>query len=151
MSSNETFFQLRLNSPSKNSKKENDDIIIFGSEYLISLVEKCALGFFDGTFKTSPVGFTQILVFLVLNPDTNIFTPIFYIFASSKSEECYFLALSGINMVISKYGLKNKIKIVNVDFECAIHNAFKKVFPEIRCYFLHLVIFILIIKIILFS
>ena len=32
------------------------------------------LGFFDGTFKIAPMGYTQILVLMVLNPKTNIFS-----------------------------------------------------------------------------
>lgn len=141
---------MRLSAQSRSTKKENEEIVVFGSEYLISIIEKCELGFFDGTFKTAPLGYTQILVFIVLNPETNVFTPIFYIFANSKSEDCYFLALTGIHTVLTKYGVKNKLKIVNVDFEQAIHNAFKRVFPGITlcgCYF-HLVIHFFLIALI---
>jgi len=107
------FIQIRLSIPINNLRRPCEEVIIAGSEYLISLIEKCDLGFFDGTFKMAPIGFTQILVLMVLNPETNLFTPILYILATSKTEECYYLTFCGIKIILDKFGLKIKMKIIN--------------------------------------
>ena len=88
--------------PSGNNSKENDEIIILASEYLLSLIEKADLGFMDGTFKVVPCGFVQIFILIILNPETNLFTPVCFIFLNSKTEDGYYLAFSGLKVVLDK-------------------------------------------------
>jgi len=110
--------------PSNNKAKPNDEIVIFAGDFLLSLLEKS--------------GYYQLLVLIALNPQTNMFTPILYIFATSKTEEIYFHSFYWIKMLLDKKKIQNGIKIMMLDFEMAIHKACKEVFPSIiilGCYF----------------
>ena len=138
---NENFIHLRLQFPSNDQKKSNEEVIIMAGGFLTSLLENSELGFFDGTFKVAPSSYTQLMTLMVLNPVTNLFTPIVYFFATAKTEEIYYYAFSGLKSFLFKMKVQLKIKIIIVDFELAIHNAWKAIFPDISligCFF-HLV------------
>lgn len=107
----------------------------------MSLLETSELAFFDGTFRMAPTGYCQIMTLIVLNPATNLFTPVVYFFATSKQEDIYSYAFNGLSMLLKKQQIKWNIKIMVVDFELAIHKGIKANYPEIMivgCFF-HLV------------
>jgi len=107
---------------------------------MLSLAEKAEYAFFDGTFKASPSGYTQLLVLMVLNTETNTYTPIMYFFATSKQQELYEYIFLTMKMVFEKYQVKINWKGISMDFEKGLQNAWSKYFQIkiIGCFF-HLV------------
>ena len=119
-----------------------EEVTIFASSFSLSLAEKADYAFFDGTFKAAPSGYTQLMIFIVLNKDTNIFTPIMYFFVSSKLEDVYEYLFLSMKLTFEKHDVKPSIQFINMDFEKGLQNSWAKVFPDIKiigCYF-HLVL-----------
>ena len=96
--------------------------------------------FCDGTFKVSPQGFQQILNIIVYLPGLEIYYPACHLFITHKTQEVYTMALS----FLKSLGLSQKNKLnfepnlITCDFEPALRNSIKSVFPNVHisgCYF----------------
>lgn len=88
--------------------------------------------YLDGTFKISPPGFSQ--VYLISAERNGYVFPILYILTEDKMQETYERLL---NEICELWPLFSPLYI-SVDFELAMINAIKNVFPlaEINgCYF----------------
>lgn len=102
-------------------------IVIFCSEYKIKHFKKTTLFVIDGTFKSSPQGFYQMLVLHgYLFGKTY---PFVYIIMSNKLEASYYNALMKCRELFNI-----KPDFIITDFEKAIINASKNVFPAISSF-----------------
>ena len=114
------------------NKNKLDKYIIFTSIFQINLLFKCTQVLVDGTFKSAPKTFYQILNISGFYPDINSIIPIFMIPMSGKSEYLYNSIFKDIKNIITDYGfdlqkLPNKFM---ADFEKPLQNAIKKNFPR---------------------
>ncbi|KAK3757730.1 hypothetical protein RRG08_010888 [Elysia crispata] len=85
--------------------------------------------FGDGTFKCSPQFFFQLYIFHVER--LGYYMPMFYFLLPNKKQETYEVMLGLLIDECQKRGLIFSPSRINLDFESATHQAFKKVFPEI--------------------
>ncbi|KAG0431886.1 hypothetical protein DMUE_5537 [Dictyocoela muelleri] len=106
---------------------DKDGILIFSSPDSLKIIEKCEIWMADGTFYSSPKGFSQ--VFIIHGIYFGVSLPLIYIIMKHKSQIAY------INM------WKEIIKLINyepkyfiVDFEIGIYNSIMQVFNGIEIY-----------------
>ena len=68
-----------------NEKNQVDKYIIFGSVFQFNLIDKCTQFYVDGTFKSCPQTYYQIINLAGYLPDIKSIVPIFMIPTTSKS------------------------------------------------------------------
>jgi len=144
--SGEIFLQFRLILPTSNDSKIKDELVVFTTPYLLSLMEKSSHGFLDGTFKCAPAGYYQIVTLLILNSETGIYTPIDYFFLTSKNQDLYENMFLSLQMLLTKYKISSGMIYITLDFERGLMNTFSAIFPKIKvigCFF-HLVLILII-------
>jgi hypothetical protein len=103
--------------------EDNERIIIFFSSFKQKYLGKIETFVIDGTFKSSPSGFYQVVIL-----HGYIFGktfPFMYILLSNKTENSYFRAFEKCK----ELGTLN-IKFIVTDLERALINALRKSFPE---------------------
>lgn len=116
----------------KDTGHQNPDrIIIFSNEFKSKYIEKCEFILIDGTFKSCPVGFSQVLVIhgIILGSSY----PLFYCLLKSKREQTYVKCLEFCNDFI----VFNPLYIIS-DLEKSLVNAISTVFKYSTlklCYF----------------
>ena len=106
----------------------------------MNILFKCTQIHIDGTFKSSPKNFYQIINIAGFLPDINSIVPIFFIPVTAKSEFIYDKIFSDIKSILNDNGfnindLPNKFMI---DFEKALQRSIKKNFNKAvidGCYF----------------
>lgn len=108
--------------------EDESRFVIFSSFFKKLFIEKAKVWVIDGTFRTSPSNFYQILTvqFYIFNKCF----PGFYILMNNKKEFNY---LKAFNYIKQKF-LLNPTTIIT-DFESTISNSFKLVFPLSTNYF----------------
>jgi hypothetical protein len=84
--------------------------------------------FIDCTFKSVPKSFFQCLIIVVHDPNTEVYTPVFYVLLQKKSQAVYEQALT-----LCMNSCDNKLIPISVttDFEQALMNAIQEQFPKI--------------------
>lgn len=103
---------------------ENEErFIIFSSEFKRLYIEKCKICIIDGTFKTSPPGFFQILVIHGYFFGRSF--PLIYILMSSKQTNAYVKAFKKVNEIFNI-----NVNYIITDFETALINACKSQFAN---------------------
>ena len=70
-------------------KNKLEKYIIYTSTFQLNLLTKCTQIHIDGTFKSCPKGFYQILTIAACYPDINGLVPIFMIPVTNKSQNIY--------------------------------------------------------------
>jgi len=116
----------------------NEEIVILGSKYMLSLLDNSEFIFIDGTFKTAAKGYYQLLVVMILDEQTNMFVPIIYGLLTSKTQDIYEYFFFLLQLICSKNEVLIKAKKAVMDLEEGLHNGWKKVFPQIQiipCFF----------------
>lgn len=86
----------------------------------------------DGTFKIAPNLFLQI--FVILGSRNGGIHPCIYVFLPNKEQETYRRLVVEIQILAAEIVVGS----ISVDFEVAIHNAFRNQFPETEihgCFF----------------
>jgi len=114
---------------------------------MLSLLEKADYCFIDGTFRTAAKGYFQLLVLVVLHTETNMFVPVIYALATSKTQDIYETFFYLIQMLCLKNGIKIKLQKAVMDMEQGLQNAWNKIFPNIQivsCFFHYVSFFFLI-------
>lgn len=110
---------------------DKERILIFANEKKLKLLEHIEVCIIDGTFRSCPSGFYQVIVIHGLIFGSSY--PIFYCVLNSKTqsiyERCFQFCLK-INFFFPKY--------IILDFEKSLLNAAKNIFPYTTtkgCYF----------------
>lgn len=88
----------------------NEEIVILGSKYMLSLLDNSEFIFIDGTFKTAAKGYYQLLVVMILDEQTNMFVPIIYGLLTSKTQDIYEYFFFLLQLICSKNEVKIKAK-----------------------------------------
>lgn len=138
---NENF--LIYDSKFKGEDQVSGRVLVFGTRRNLELLSQSDTWFLDGTFKVSPTIFTQL--FTVLGTHTRnqitVALPMVYALLSSKEENQYSSVLNAIVEAAEKYRITDcRPRKIMTDFEKAIINACKEVFPDVvlKCCFFHL-------------
>lgn len=107
-----------------------EKILVFSTKQARKLLldNKYKMKYGDGTFKRTPKPFYQLFtvhVDISRNKDTTNVVPIVYVLLPNKSQETY---TRMFNLLKDRLGLK--IELFKCDFEIAIINGVKEVFPS---------------------
>lgn len=101
-------------------------ILIFGREYHSTWTFQMKELFMDGTFLLSPPLFSQIFVVLSRKDGGGVY-PVLFCLLPNKTAETYTKLL----MMIRNLWPQLNPESISVDFELAIHQAIRTVFPEV--------------------
>ncbi|KAL4500704.1 hypothetical protein ABPG72_019938 [Tetrahymena utriculariae] len=98
--------------------------------------------FIDGYHKT-PSGWCQMLSICIRDNESELFFPVYHILMSQKSQCLYEEAFQQAKCIIDKYKTSQnpfQLTTVSCDFEKALLNSIKQVFPQAEIYgcFFHL-------------
>ena len=85
--------------------------IIFTSKFQLNIMTKCTQLHIDGTFKSCPCGYYQILIIEGYFEDNDCLIPIFIKPTTSKSEYVYNLIFEEVIKILND----NKIKLKNIE------------------------------------
>ena len=122
-------------------KKNNlEKYIIFSSKIQMNLLTKTNQILIDGTFKSCPRGYYQIINIAGYYPDIDSIIPIFMIPSTGKTFFLYNSIFEDVKKILIDNGIDiNKIpKRIMIDFEKGLQKAVKKNFPDSiidGCYF----------------
>ena len=120
-----------------NYKKVNSDkqikIAIWSSDFQLNRLRLTNHWFIDGTFTIVPSTYSQLMTFLIRDPNTGYLKPALWALVNSKEEECYFQLFQTIkNIVSSSETLSWSLSSATLDFEKGLINAFGRVFSSTR-------------------
>ena len=125
-----------------NPKKNNiqEKYIIFTTKFQINLLAKCTQILIDGTFKSCPRSYYQILNISGFFPDINGLIPKFIAPLTGKSEFLYNTIFEDIKKILIdiNFNIKDLPNRIMIDFEKPLQKAVKKNFPNIiidGCFF----------------
>lgn len=109
----------------------NCRLLLFASENNLRMLDESPFWLVDGTFQTCPVLFTQIFSVhgLVGSSDCRRILPLAYGFLPQKTEECYVKFFNSLKEYALEYYIELNLVQILSDFELAIINAVKTVFP----------------------
>ena len=126
-----------------NSDEDGPRIIVLGNEE--NCAELCAADrvHMDGTFKIVPILFAQLFIIHALiaspiNDTRSRVLPLLYCLLPSKEDDTYDRLFRLLKRKFDALGKTFSPRVVIIDFEAAIHNALKRVFPVVTikgCYF----------------
>jgi hypothetical protein len=138
---------------SEDSADEQDDevqrpepprVLVFATRKNIELLCQSSIWFVDGTFRTAPHIFAQIFTIIGLRtrtgkPEEQVAVPLVYALLSGKTQAMYTEVLEVVRDAVAKFRVApcTPTKIMS-DFEVAIINACRDVFPQVpvsACYF----------------
>ena len=123
---------------SKNSSIIFQESVILMNNPMMMKLHSEQQWFIDGTFKVAPMGFKQILNVLVYLPKHGIFYPGAHILMTNKTQISYSTVFSCLKSIGSSINCKLEPGLIMTDFELALRNALKEVFPKASlsgCYF----------------
>lgn len=135
------------------SHEDDNRVIVFGSRRNLELLARSPVWFLDGTFKVSPVIFTQVFTILGLvernaaarddqQQEVNqLPVPLVYALLSSKESVQYKTVLRAVANKAREYHIANcQPQKIITDFEMSIITACTTVFPNVpvSCCFFHL-------------
>ena len=119
-------------------------VLVFATRKNIELLCDSSVWFIDGTFKTAPNIFTQIFTIIGLrgrtgHPDEVVAVPLVYALLTGKTQAAYKEVLEVVRDAVARFNVTRctPTKIMS-DFEIAIINACREVFPAVPisgCYF----------------
>ena len=105
--------------------------MIFGSNYMMSLLAKNTIWLMDGTFKVSPRNYCQLLTIIIYDKILSLYIPGAYILLTSKESELYDAAFVNLKLIISSYIKSfNGLEKIIVDFETGLRRSLKNCFPN---------------------
>ena len=117
-----------------NDNNKLDKYIIFTTNFQINMLQKSTQILIDGTFKSCPKGYMQILNIAGYIPDIDSIIPIFMIPVTGKSENLYNRIFKEVKEIITDMGykLENITSHFMSDFEKALQNSIRNNFPHIK-------------------
>ena len=115
-----------------NKKNILEKYLIFTTSMQINMISKCTQILIDGTFKSCPRSFYQILNISGYLPEINSIIPIFMIPMTGKSEYLYDIIFKDVKQILSdnNFDIKDFPERIMIDFEIALQNSVKNNFPQ---------------------
>ena len=132
------FKLVEMINPEKNNKL--DKYVIFTTKFQLNMIPKCKQLLIDGTFKSCPRGYYQIINIAGFYEDINSIIPIFMIPTTGKSFYLYNKIFEDVKKIINDNGIKleNIPTRIIIDFEKSLQKSIKINFPKAitdGCYF----------------
>ena len=127
-------------------RRRSPRTLVFATRRNLELLCESGTWFIDGTFKASPIIFTQLFTIMGVR-QRNTFNgeevplPFVYALLSGKTEDEYTAVLRAVRDAVQQYRIRQCTpETIMSDFELAIINSCKAVFPDapLRCCFFHL-------------
>ena len=123
----------------ENNNKGKNIAIIFTSDFMLNRIAASKHLHIDATF-IHPPEFMQILVILYIDIINNIIAPGAFIIMNKKTQDLYERVFKSIKYYITSNNIKAlNIKTIALDYEIAMQNEIRNIFPEIKivgCLFL---------------
>ncbi|GMF62028.1 unnamed protein product [Phytophthora fragariaefolia] len=134
--SNIPFFRFHLVTPNEDPKAPPNRILGWAHPALKELLLYNSMSLFvDGTFRSVPRGFHQCLIVMVDDPARSIFTPVYFVLCTSKTDSMYEDILHLIYRDTNKK--LNPAEVV-CDFEFSLISSVQRQFPNtdvVGCFF----------------
>ena len=114
------------------NKNKLEKFIVITTQFQMNLWEQCTQTFIDGTFKSCPKEFYQVLNIAGFFPNLNSIVPLFMLPCTGKSELLYneiFIELKRI-YILTGHKIENTPKYIMIDFEKSLQNSIKKNFEN---------------------
>ncbi len=111
---------------------KNSSMIIFQSPFQANLFTECDDIFADGTFYIAPDFSYQVFITRTYVKALNIFYTTSFSILKNKKQSTYEKLFEEIKKNVSNYNNNIKPKTFHCDFEKAISNSAKKIFPDIN-------------------
>lgn len=109
---------------------ENKRILVFTTKACLRILAEARGVGIDGTFKSAPKGWTQILI-ISAEVTKDCWVPVIYIWLPNKLEDTYIMAFNMVKSCLSNIGVKKLSALYCImDFEVALRNSFQKVFGK---------------------
>ena len=111
--------------------------IIFASIFMLKMLEE-HVWFVDATFSIVPAGFYQLLTIMTYQTRARSYAPSAFILMEGKNESLYEAVFSTLMAICNGYNISIKPLKIMSDFESALRNALKQVFPSVElngCFF----------------
>jgi len=123
-----TYFTLQYK---KNNVNKLLKIIIWASDFQINRLRLTNHWFVDGTFTITPCGFSQLVTFMIRDPNTGFVKPGLWALLNSKDEESYYHLFRIVQEILSSsQTLQWKLSSCTLDFEDGLINGFSRVFSD---------------------
>ena len=119
-------------------KLRPENYIIFSTTFQLRILAQAQQLYIDGTFRSSPRNFYQILVIQVYDSLSFKVLPVMFILMSSKSKLIYKNLFVQIGDLLASRSYNVNWKIIHTDFETSIYKAIKSLHPTTEfmgCYF----------------
>lgn len=110
---------------------DNGRLLLLATEINLRMLSESPLWLVDGTFQTCPILFTQIFSVhgIVGTGECTRILPLAYGFLHKKTEECYVNFFNSLKEYALEFNIELNPERIMSDFELAIINAVKSVFP----------------------
>ena len=109
---------------------EENRLLMFSTRKNLTILCRCDAVYGDGTFHSSPLLFTQIYTLHGMFNGTML--PLVYALLPSKNETDYTRMLNALDIILAQMGLVLNPQSVVLDYELAVHNAWRTVRPGVQ-------------------
>lgn len=107
-----------------------NNVVIFSTKSNLEFMCAQENFYVDGTFDYAPKFFLQL--FTIHAYGTNTYVPVVFCLITSKAEGTYYSMLRSVQQECEHHGYHWQPKFITIDFERAIHNSFRGVFPAVE-------------------
>ena len=115
----------------KNEVQKNYKIIIWSSDFQLNRLRMTNHIYLDETFIIVPMGYKQLLVISIRDPNTDKVHPVVFGLINSKEEGAYYIYLKQLKDIITQFGSFDwGLEFATLDFEEGLQEAFRRVFPK---------------------
>ena len=123
-----------------NNKYRQESFIIFTTIYQIKILRDATIIYMDGTFRTAPKGFYQMLNIIANDSNSHNNIPVAHIPITHKSQFLYEYVFNTLLNIASDNGLElsSDSKTIMTDFEKLIRHAIKNILKIVKlkgCFF----------------
>jgi len=80
-------------------------IALWSSDFQINRIRLTSHLFIDGTFTVSPSPYSQLITFMIKDPNTGFIKPVLWALVNSKEEETYYQLFLNFKQIITSNGL----------------------------------------------
>ncbi|EPZ32240.1 hypothetical protein O9G_004215 [Rozella allomycis CSF55] len=110
-------------------KGELHKILLWASDEMLGLLRLNSHTFIDGTFRSSPLPFKQLVVIMTFDPSSEMFVPCCYALVTAKNGWLY---SEIFHMLVTLLNYRWLPKLMTADYEKALIKAIKESFPVVN-------------------
>lgn len=120
----------------KSIRTENSHIMIFTTQAILQRLAASRYWLIDGTFATVPLQFTQLYSIhgSVQYQDHDSVVPLVFMLLNNKTQETYISAFEALLQICEEAQIDLRPRFIISDFEKAVVNVMREIFPDAECY-----------------